>query len=141
MTLEFTVPGAPVGKGRPRMTKAGHTYTPQNTVQYENFVRYHYYLQCGRAKFDPDIPLDVRMVAYFPIPKSLSKKKQLLMRKNRLRPTKKPDCDNIAKSILDALNNIAYHDDSQVVDHQLRKFYSDDPRVTVKIIGIEQEEW
>ena len=123
------------------MTKAGHTYTPQNTVQYEHLVRYFYHMQCGTAKFAPEIPLDVRIVAYFPIPKSASKKRQAMMRVNRLRPTKKPDCDNIAKAVLDALNDIAYHDDSQVVDHQLRKFYSDNPRVTVKIIAIEPEEW
>lgn len=39
--------------------------------------------------------------------------------------------DNCIKIIADALNKIAYHDDTQIVDCQVRKFYSDDPRVEV----------
>ena len=34
---------------------------------------------------------------------------------------------------MDSLNEIAYHDDVQVVDCQVRKFYSDNPRVVVTI--------
>ena len=52
---------------------------------------------------------------------------------NSIRPTKKPDCDNVIKAILDSLNQIAYHDDTQVVDLQIRKFYSHKPRVVVTI--------
>jgi len=50
-----------------------------------------------------------------------------------IRPTKKPDIDNICKIICDSLNKIAYHDDSQIVDCQVRKFYSERPRVVVTI--------
>lgn len=46
---------------------------------------------------------------------------------------KKPDFDNIGKIVCDSLNNIAYHDDAQIVDAQVRKFFSDDPRVVVTI--------
>ena len=55
------------------------------------------------------------------------------MLKHIIRPKKKPDVDNVAKIILDALNKEAYYDDAQVVDFQLRKFYSDNPRVVVTI--------
>jgi len=49
------------------------------------------------------------------------------------RPKKKPDCDNIAKIICDALNGIVYHDDSQVVDLEIRKYYSDEPKVKIRM--------
>lgn len=77
--------------------------------------------------------LDMRIVAYFPIPKSTSKKKRQLMLEGQIRPTKKPDFDNIGKIVCDALNTVAYHDDVQIVDAQVRKFYSEEPRVVVTI--------
>lgn len=72
-------------------------------------------------------------MAYYGIPKSTSKKKHKLMLFKALRPTKKPDIDNIAKAVLDSINRIAYKDDSQIVDLQVRKFYSENPRVVVTI--------
>lgn len=59
------------------------------------------------------------------------------MRAGIIRPTKKPDMDNCIKVIADALNKLAYHDDTQIVDCQIRKFYSDDPRVEVRILDIQ----
>jgi Holliday junction resolvase RusA-like endonuclease len=67
------------------------------------------------------------------MPASASKKKQQSMLHGGIRPTKKPDCDNIAKAVLDALNGIAYYDDSQVVTVTVEKLYSDTPRVEVEI--------
>ena len=67
------------------------------------------------------------------VPKSASKKKAQLMRERKIRPMKKPDFDNIGKIVCDSLNDIAYHDDAQIVDAQVRKFFSDDPRVVVTI--------
>ena len=60
-------------------------------------------------------------------------KNKELMKKQLLRPTKKPDMDNVVKIIADSLNQIAYRDDTQIVDCQCRKFYSDNPRVEVTI--------
>lgn len=50
-----------------------------------------------------------------------------------IRPTKKPDTDNVLKVIADSLNQIAYKDDAQVVDASVRKFYSRNPRTVVCI--------
>ena len=71
--------------------------------------------------------------AYFAIPKSVSKKKHKLMIEEKIRPTKKPDCDNVLKIICDALNTIAYDDDKQIVEMEISKFYSENPRVEVEI--------
>lgn len=137
MEISFTVLGPPTAKGRPRMTRDGHAYTHQKTVEYENLVRLEYRRQCGDHKFGRDIPLDVRIVAYYPIPRSASKKKRQMMASRQIRPMKRPDTDNVCKSILDSLNEVAYHDDAQVVDCQVRKFYGEDPRVLVRIIGLD----
>ena len=55
------------------------------------------------------------------------------MQSGKIRPTKKPDCDNCIKSITDALNGIAYIDDSQIVSIECEKWYSDRPRAEVMI--------
>ena len=55
------------------------------------------------------------------------------MEEKKIRPLKKPDADNVVKVYLDALNTVAFHDDTQVVDLQLRRFYSYEPRVVVTI--------
>ena len=132
MKVKFTVPGAPKGKGRPRFTRNGRTYTPKDTVEYENKIALCYKQQVGDVFFKEHIPLDVRITAYFPIPKSTSKKQHQAMIDHLIRPTVKPDSDNVVKC-MDALNKIAFHDDSQIVDCQVRKFYSDNPRVVVTI--------
>ena len=139
MEVKFTVYGEPTGKGRPRFnTKTGHAITPKNTVIYENLVRMEYMNQCGESTFSDDVMLDMRIKAYYSIPKSKSKKIQNLMRLGILRPNKKPDMDNVVKIIADSLNKVAYRDDTQIVDCQVRKFYSDNPRVEVRIIEIEK---
>lgn len=136
MRVKFTILGEPSGKGRPRFSVvAGHvsTRTPKETVLYENLVRTEYRRQIGEFKFPDEQPLDLRVMAYYGIPASASKKKKQHMVDGLYRPTKKPDADNIVKVIADSLNNIAYRDDSQIVDTQVRKFYSSQPRVEVTV--------
>lgn len=133
MTVKFTVLGEPRGKQRPRVTRKGNTYTLAETVQYENLVRMEYRRQCGDYRFPDDAALDMRIMAYYAIPKSASKKKRQEMLEHRIRPLKKSDWDNVGKIIADSLNEIAYKDDVQIVDGQVRKFYSDKPRVVVTI--------
>lgn|SRR5699024_3150564 len=115
------------------MTRKGNTYTPAETVQYENLVRMEYRRQCGDYRFPDDAALDMRIMAYYAIPKSASKKKRQEMLEHRIRPLKKVDCDNAVKIVADSLNMIAYRDDVQIVDCQIRKFYSSEPRIVVTI--------
>ena len=136
MTVTFTVPGSPTGKGRPRVTIQGgfaRAYTPKGTANYENLVKLMYGQEAKGRKFEDDKPLHVMIVALYEIPKSVSKKKAELMRIGEIRPTKTPDLDNIAKIICDALNKIAYRDDAQVTELGVAKYYSDTPCVIVRI--------
>ena len=133
MKVSFVIPGPPKGKGRPRFARVGNyvrTYTPDSTESYEELIRWAY-KQARGGKFEKDVPIDVRVFAYYPIPESASKKKKGAMIDQILRPTKKPDFDNVGKCVADAVNKIAYHDDAQIVDFQFRKFYSTNPRVVV----------
>lgn len=134
--IRFTVPGPPTAKQRPKFSRVGNyvkTYTPEKTVNYENLVGWYYQQAAQGFMFPDDAMLDMRIIAYFEIPKSVSKKKRQAMLDKEIRPTKKPDVDNCAKSICDAINKIAYHDDASIVDLQVRKFYSEQPRVEVII--------
>ncbi|MBD5464128.1 MAG: RusA family crossover junction endodeoxyribonuclease [Lachnospiraceae bacterium] len=138
--IKFSIPGQPFGKQRPKFSRMGEyvkTYTPGETVSYENLVKVMYQQAAKGKMFSNDAMLDVRIIAYYGIPMSVSKKKRKAMLEHKIRPSKKPDWDNIGKIICDSLNLIAYHDDSAVVDAQVRKFYSENPRVdvTIRVIG------
>lgn len=133
-SISFNIPGKPLGKGRPRFSTRGgfvKTYTPEKTASYENFVKVCYLNEFHDFKITGEI--DAEIIAYFPIPKNFSKKKRQLASYGEIRPAKKPDCDNIAKIILDSLNGIAYEDDKQIIDLKVAKFYSDDPHVNVTL--------
>ena len=139
----FTIEGEPQGKGRPRFSVVnGHvqTRTPDSTVIYENLVKLSYRYACKEPMYDKDTPLVVQIAAFYGIPKSASKKKRHEMQFEMIRPTKKPDIDNLCKVVMDSLNKIAYHDDAQVVQTTVSKYYSDYPRVSVKIYTLEEYE-
>lgn len=129
----FEIPGKPVGKQRPRVTRTGHVYTPEQTASYESLVKV-----CFRSKYkdaEPfEGPVQVVIRAYFPVPPSWSKKKRQDALNGDIRPTVKPDLDNVAKSICDALNGLAYSDDSQICDLMVFKYYGHVTLTAVSII-------
>ena len=133
MQIRVTVPGDPVGKGRPRFDKHGHAYTPDKTRDYEKTIALLYKASAKGYKFPRHVPVDVRIRAYFTIPASDSNRQRTRKLSGIIRPCKTPDTDNIAKAVLDSINKIAYEDDAQVVDIQVRKFYSDNPRVEILV--------
>lgn len=138
-TISFVVQGEPVAKGRPRFSRRGsfiHTYTPEKTKDYEVLVQQNYTEQCN-GEYAGDSPLIINIDAYFPIPKSVSKIRRQRMISNEIMKTTKPDFDNVGKSICDALNGLAWKDDSQIVEATIRKFYSDAPHTVVTITVLE----
>lgn len=121
--VHFIIPGRPVGKGRPRFTKKGHCWTPDKTVEYERDIKMSYWSTYGHRKYEADKALAVDIVLYYPRPKSMAKYKRLMAQKGVLRPTVKPDVDNVIKAILDALNGVAFEDDRQIVQIECEKWY------------------
>ena len=121
--VHFIIPGKPIGKGRPRFTKSGHCWTPSKTVMYEQGIKQAYWMKYGPKMYASDKALAVEIVLYYPRPKSMGKHKRLMAQKGMLRPTVKPDVDNVIKAILDALNGVAFEDDRQIVQVTCEKWY------------------
>lgn len=134
--INFFVPGPPKGKGRPRFgrTNDGHvvTYTPKETKEYEQFIRLCYW-QNAHGKKPTEKPVAIRITICHPIPKSIGVTKYGEYLAGTIRPTVKPDADNVTKIVMDALNELAWADDKQVVDIRASKYYSDQPGLLVEI--------
>ena len=84
-------------------------------------------------------PILVDLKVYKPMLKSFSKAKRLKANKGDLRPTTKADADNYAKGILDSLNGLFWHDDGQIVDLHIGKYYSEKPRIEMEIKEVDHE--
>ncbi len=132
------MPGTPRGKQRPRVCRINGrsiTYTPKQTVDYENQIR-SIYSKVANFKFERCVPLEVAVFAIFAPPKSVSQKVRALMLNGEILPTKRPDGDNIIKVVLDALNGVAFHDDGQICKIYFEKMYSETPEIRVLIKNI-----
>jgi Holliday junction resolvase RusA-like endonuclease len=121
--IYLTIPGDPHGKGRPRFGK-GRTYTDAKTVTYENLIGWTGQQAMGTQ--DPlEGPLCVTIDARFRPAASSTRIAREGMLSGAIPPAKQPDCDNIAKLCLDALNGVVWVDDAQVVTLFIRKRYAE----------------
>lgn len=133
LEVTFEVEGNWVGKGRPRLAKGGHTYTPAGTKTYEEKVCIQYKRNC-KAFFEKETPVAIDIIGLKSVPKNLSKDKDFLLGKPCLRT---PDADNILKIVCDALNGVAYDDDKQVYDARITKYWDVENKIIVKLTGFE----
>ena len=133
MFYEFEVPGKITGKGRPRVnTMTAIAYTPAKTKDYEELIK-QYFIIKHRGVEPLEGRICVSVKAFVEVPKSASKKDKEKMLSGNISPTKKPDIDNIAKIVLDALNKLAFKDDNQVTKLVVEKIYSEEEKIYVKI--------
>jgi len=135
MNIEFKIKGKVKAKQSVKFGRNGIKYTPRDMVEYANLVKLSFinkYPDWDINNFT-DKPLKAEITVFMPVPQSYSKKKREQALSNQIRPTVKPDCDNIAKNINDALNGIVYPDDKQIVSLTVNKFYSDNELVSIKI--------
>jgi len=131
--ISFIVPGEPQGKQRPRWSPVG-TYTPTKTLNYEAYIKEMFAI--SYPEFTPlEGELTMKLEMWLTIPKSASKKKRNLMEERLIKPTKRPDIDNTIKTVLDALQGLAFRNDSQIVTVAASKFYSARPRLEIEIYG------
>ncbi len=125
--MRIQINGTPIPYARPRVTSRV-TYDPRSKDK-------------SRIKkillakgFEPfQIPLRVNLIFELYIPKSASKKKQLEMKEGKIKPSKKPDLDNLIKFILDCSNGILFSDDSQILEIIASKRFSDNPSTIIHI--------
>jgi len=133
--MRVVIPVEPVGKQRPRTvrTKEGRvvTFTPPRTVWTENLIR-HRVMELGEY-FERDVPLRVELTFYRQRPKSVPKKVRL--------PVSRPDWDNYAKLVMDALEKYAYHNDSQITTAIVQKRFGEPPRIEICLEEDEKQEW
>ena len=135
MKIEFTVYGKPQTKGRPRFARVGgfvKTYTPKETLDAEQDFKLQALSKRPKTPIETEITLKARF--YMPIPKSMPKKKLELALAGLLKPTTKPDLDNLIKLVKDALNGIYWRDDSLIVSETSDKYYSVMPRTEIEIV-------
>lgn len=133
--VSFTVPGEPIGKGRPRATtRACHAalYTPKKTANYEGLIAHAAQQAMGSAT-PVEFACQVQMIITVSVPASWSKKKQAAALAAQVLPTKKPDTDNVVKAVFDGMNGVVWRDDVQAVDLFVRKRYGAMPGVQVRV--------
>ena len=134
---EFKIPGKAQAKQRPRMGRSGIVYTPKETLVYENYVKMcysDYANQFGWLPYENQVRAEIEVLVA--VPKSDSKTKKKAKIEGMIRPAVKPDCDNLAKSILDSLNGLAYQDDKQVVELLVKKYYAENAEVRVRLTEV-----
>ena len=132
--MRITIPIEPVSQLRPRATsRGGHTrvYDPPKVKAYKDNVRK--FLEDYPIKKFSDVELDVKTKFYLPVQKSISKKERELRLSNVHRPKVKADLDNLAKSLLDALNGLVWDDDARIVHLELDKYYAEQPRIEIEV--------
>ena len=120
----IVVEGTIRGKQRPQFKKkTGKAFTPNQTINYENWIKQCYIEQSNKLLQGA---IRARIEIYYSVPKSYSKRKIEAIKDGTDYPMKKPDCDNVAKIVLDSLNKIAYDDDKQVVELTVLKRWTFD---------------
>ena len=142
--IHIKIFGEPVAKGRPKFRKMGkfvQTYTPTKTMKEEKRLKEA--LKSFYDKAPLSGPLAVDLHFSFGIPKSYTKKRIKEIESNGYYHTNKPDCDNLAKLVLDAMNGIIYEDDKQIYSlHIVKKYVSpetDDPNIEIFIGGLNDD--
>ena len=130
--ISFTVYGEPIPWKRPRFNgKSKHVYEDSKVREYKAKV-IEAFEESGGKVYEKDVPLRMSVRFYLQVPKSASIKKVADLI-SKFFPTKRPDNDNLYKGIADALNGIAYYDDSQIVITHIHKFWSEEPRAEISI--------
>lgn len=133
--VHYHIEGTPVPKKRPRFsTRNGfvQSYTDKGTRDYEDHVRQTSIAAMGTTE-PLETPVGVYLYIRLPIPKSYSKKLTEACLEGLEKPIKKPDIDNLAKSLLDGMNGVVFKDDSQIVSLHCTKVYASEPGVDIMV--------
>ena len=144
--IYFIIEGPVIPKGRPkfhRITKRDKktnklknmvvTYTPQRTLDYETKVKESYLSEYPAGIAFEKEPISMVLNIYMAVPKSVSKKKREHMICFEYPTKHNGDCDNLLKSVADALNGVAYTDDCQIVHVTVNKFWSETAKAEVTL--------
>jgi len=133
--IMFTVYGEPVAKGRPRFSTRGKfpvAYTPEKTKAYEFEVGMMALAAMGGTK-----PLEGALEAFiyitYAVPESYSKKRLEACLNGLEKHTKRPDLDNVIKSVIDGMDKIVFDNDSQITSIHATKVYGEVAKAEVMV--------
>jgi Holliday junction resolvase RusA-like endonuclease len=134
--ITLIVDGAPVPKGRPRMTRRGHVYTPDKTRAYQGMVRQLAALEM-RGRPPLTVPVRVELLIELGVPTSWAECKRAAAIVGDIRPASKPDLDNLIKSALDGIAGVIVHNDNQIVELRAVKKYGVAPKSVMTVYPLD----
>jgi len=142
--MKFIIPINPVAQKRARAANiAGHAVVYKDTSQKKEERKLEAWiaeimLRERYEKFPADVPLYLRLRAYLPRPKNhygTGRNARKLKKSAPIRPTTKPDLDNLIKHFKDCGSGVIWHDDRQIVGYTAGtgKYYTDNGRARWEI--------
>ena len=141
----FFAPGIPKPQPRPRAVAINgvvRMYTPSNVKGWRQSVKIAVINEGVKPREPLAGSISVNLGFIFERPKShfrSGKYSHLLKDDAPDFHTKKPDCDNLAKAVLDVLTELKiWHDDSQVTHLTTTKQYGDKSGCLISILEVSQ---
>lgn len=150
--IVFTVPGEVRGQGRPRTqiinSKDGksyaHIYQTNKDIDAKHNIQLYAKDALARKSYvmaGPDgMGISVMVKIFVKVPRSFSKKKTEAALAGEILPQRKPDLDNVLKSVLDAMNGVVYRDDKEVTKTAVARYYAESDYLAVKVSWNERGE-
>lgn len=138
MILDVVIPGEPVAWPRAKYnSRQRRFYVDDETQAAKRRLAVHVGVLWNQANHgEPHKgPISVEVVCVLAVPASWSKAKKVQALSGTLHPTSRPDVDNYAKLVMDALNGIAWVDDAQVVQLSVAKCYGEQPETRLHLWG------
>ena len=141
----FFAKGTPKGQPRPRAVAIGgnvRMYTPSIVKAWRQCIKIAVFNEAVKPDYPMTGPISVNLGFIFERPKShfrSGKYSHLLKKDIPQTHTKKPDCDNLAKAVLDVLTELDFWaDDSQVTHLTITKQYGDKSGCQISIAEISE---
>lgn len=123
--LLFFVDCNPHPKQRPRFDmRTGKIYNPVSNVEAEKLIRDAFMKKYPNHSVWEKSPIHVSVDFYF---------KSSEQHHDGWFHSSKPDIDNLIKTVFDALNGIAYHDDGLICSVNSCKFYDENPGIVIML--------
>ena len=136
--MEFYVEGKIVPKQSFRYSYRGG-YISNKVKQYADKVKNSFESEYPNWRVDNKNAFKMEIDIFVKIPQGKNKTFKMRCLAGEIRPLKRPDIDNCAKNILDALNGILYADDKQIVELTIRKHYAESDYVKISAETIKEE--
>ena len=134
--FQFEIFGPLCPQKQTQWTRTGHSYDPSK----KDKERMQWQIRPTAPKEPLCGPVELSLTFFFPIPKGTSKAKRTQMLNRVILPDKRPDADNLAYLVTNALKGIVYDDDSRVCVEHIYKFYGEEAKTVVQVRPILQAE-